>query len=554
MDLWEAELSSEFTSEEVELLTPYFSNLDRPVFALVNMPDVVKGALFARYSRSAKSLRRLFLDEFLRDKAAGIAAIESELDVRRRSGVVGATERADALYGRIFTEYGDDSVAQLGGAHIACEDVSNVLTKLLERGRLMSYLEQSTRYIRYDQKRDGRYRFHNPFLPGSELHARFEGYGENLFLTYTKMFSVIEGAVRESHPNEEDDPSSIYEPAIRAKVCDVLRGLLPAGTRSSVGIFGSGQAYEALVMRLAASGNKEAQDCAAMLLTELESVIPAFVKRIPLPDRGGLWIEYLAERDRARARAVRAILSSRGAVGAEGEPGTFVSLTSFDPDGELRIAAAAIFAASAESDAQARALVAQLGERDLDAIFDSICGTRSNRRHRPTREFEATSYRFEVVSDYGAFRDLQRHRMLTIEWQPLGVGLGFGTPTQVAECGLSDEWNRVMGEAAEIYCDIPDDLSWARSYVVPMAYRIRYVMEMNAREAMHLIELRTSPQGHEEYRRVCLEMHRLIGEVAGHRRIAGAMAYVGEDSSTLERLEAERRASKRKAESATRDA
>lgn len=543
----EAALTSEFTAEEEAILRRFFTNLDRPVFALVNMPEVVKGALFARYSRSPKSLRRLFLDEFVRDRAAGVEAISAEIQTNSESETSEATGRAEALYNRIFTEYGDDSVAQLGGAHVACEDVSNVLTKVLERGRLMSYLEQSTRYIRYDRKAAGRYRFHNPFSAGTRLWDRFEEYGSRLFAAYSEMFGTVEAAVRDTHPNDHGDPDSVYEPAVRAKVCDVLRGLLPAATQSSVGIFGTGQAYEGLVMRLLASGNAEAEAYAEMILEELEQVIPSFMRRVRLPERGGRWIEYMKNRDRSLRQAAEALSLSDAAPEPIANGGPSVSLTSFDSDGELRIAAAAIFAASAVGDARARMLAAGLSEKDLDDLFDALLGDRGNRRHRPGREFESAMYRFEVLSDYGAFRDLQRHRVLTIEWQPLGVSHGFGIPELIESCGLSAEWCGVMGEAAEIYCDIPESLEWAKPYVVPMAYRIRYVMEMNAREAMHMIELRTTPQGHEEYRRVCLEMHRLIAEVAGHRRVAGAMDFVGGESSALERIEAERRAAERRA-------
>lgn len=542
----EATLTSEFTAEEEAILRRFFTNIDRPVFALVNLPEVVKGALFARYSRSPKSLRRLFLDEFVRDRDVGVEAIAEEIKSRVGSDTSEATVRADALYQRIFTEYGDDSVAQLGGAHLACEDVSNVLTKLLERGRLMAYLEQSTRYIRYDKKVGGRYRFFNPFEEGSSLGVRFESYGSRLFAAYSEMFSSVQAAVREIYPNKDGDPDSVYGLAVRAKVCDVLRGLLPAATQSSVGIFGNGQAYEGLVMRLFASGNAEAEAYAAMILEELEQVIPSFVRRVRIPDRGGRWIEYIKDRDHSRRRAVGALQLPDAAPGSPSDRGPVVSLTSYDPDGELRIAAAAIFAGSSIEDAKARSVAASLSARDLDDLFDSLLGDRTNRRHRPGREFEATTYRFEVLSDYGAFRDLQRHRMLTIEWQPLGVEHGFSLPELIEKCGLADRWCSIMMEAAEIYGEIPDSKAWAKSYVVPMAYRIRYVMEMNAREAMHLIELRTTSHGHEEYRRVCLEMHRVIDEVAGHRRIARAMNFVGGEPSALERLESERRAAERR--------
>lgn len=538
-------MTGEFDAAERKLLSRYFTNLDDSVFALINMPEVVKGALFARYSRSPKGLRRLFLDEFMGGENGDQLAGDEDAVL---TGEVAAAERAEALYERVFTEYGDDSVAQLGGAHIACENVSNVVTKLIERGRLMAYLEQSTRYIRYDLQVDGRYRFHNPFSMQPALYQRFEEFGTRLFEAYTEMYSSVEQAVRERYPNDDEDTPSVYEAAVKAKVCDVLRGLLPAGTRSSLGIFGSGQAYEALVMRLLASPNEEARSYGEKILNELKKVIPSFLRRVEIPDRGGRWIEFLEEREREKHSEVANLARPVSAHPGDSFRGPSVSISSFDPDGEIRIAAAAIFSASRATDAQARTIAGTLSERDLDRLFDSLCANRANRRHKPGREFEATSYRFEIVSDYGAFRDLQRHRMLSIEWQPLGVGLGFATPGLIAECNLDEKWSCLMGEAAELYCDIPSELEWTKPYVVPMAYRIRYVMEMNAREAMHVIELRTSPQGHEEYRRVCSEMHRLIAEVAGHRRIAGSMAFVSESEESLERLAAERDAARRRKE------
>ena len=157
-----AQAAETFTDDERRVLQPYFTNLDGHVFALTNLPETVKGALFARYSRSAKSLRRLFLDEFAGDLAG--AHVESS--------TVGVA-RAEKLYAKVFSEYGDDSVAQLGGAHIACEYVSNVLTKVLEWGRLMAYLEQSTRYVPYTDTLHGRWRYHVPEEVQGALRERY---------------------------------------------------------------------------------------------------------------------------------------------------------------------------------------------------------------------------------------------------------------------------------------------------------------------------------------------------------------------------------------------
>src|SRR6187397_1992809 len=167
----------EFSAGEADILRRYFTNLDSPVFALVNLPEVVKGALFARYSRSPKSLRRLFLDEFVGDlDIAGDVSVDATVGL----------DRAEELYDRVFFEYGDDSVAQLGGVHLACEQASNVLTKVLEWGRLMSYLEQSTRYINYDSRLDGRYRFYrDPAVLAGPFGARYVGDMDRMFDAYS---------------------------------------------------------------------------------------------------------------------------------------------------------------------------------------------------------------------------------------------------------------------------------------------------------------------------------------------------------------------------------
>src|SRR5437660_2027300 len=278
----------EFSDTEAEILRRYVTNLDQPVFCLVNLPEVVKGALFARYSRSAKSLRRLFLDEFVGD-----LDIEGDLTVDATVGLA----RAEQLYDRVFMEYGDDSVAQLGGIHLACEQASNLLTKVLEWGRLMAYLEQSTRYIAYDSRRtDGRYRyFRDPAILESPLGARYVGDMDRMFDTYAELVPVLQGWFAERHPKEPGDSDFAWRTSIRAKAFDALRGLLPAAAQSNVGIYGTGQAYEALLLRMRAHPLPEARAYADMILTELRKVIPSFLKRVDVPDRGGAWSAYLED-------------------------------------------------------------------------------------------------------------------------------------------------------------------------------------------------------------------------------------------------------------------
>ncbi|MGQ0671042.1 MAG: FAD-dependent thymidylate synthase [Actinomycetota bacterium] len=525
MPLWLAH--EELTSEERELLAPYFTNLDGPVFALVNLPEVVKGALFARYSRSPKSLRRLFLDEFseqVGEDGRGVAQV--------------GVERAEKLYDRVFLEYGDDSVAQLGGVHLACEQASQLLCKALEWGRLAAYLEQSTRYMPYNDRPGGRWRVTTPAeIEGSGLAGRFAGFVDLAFETYGRLFEPMQEFYRGLFPKDASDSDFVYRSTIQAKTCDTLRGLLPAATRSNTGIFATGQAYEQLLLRLRAHPLEEMRAYADLMLTELRKVIPAFLKRVDVPDRGGEWSEYLAD-----VRERTAEIAAKFLHGMEPGPRDEVTLTDHEPDGEEKVVAAALYAASGLPDDELLSLARSMSPGEREVVLSAYVGERRNRRHKPGRAFERTSYRFDVLCDYGAFRDLQRHRLLTIEWQRLTTDHGFELPPEIEAAGMLDDWNRVMEASAGLHDGLREEgLADAAQYAVAMAYRIRFVMQMNAREAMHLIELRSSPQGHPVYRRVAQRMHELIDRQAGHHAIAASMSHVDLSSVDLERLEAERR-------------
>ncbi len=522
-----------FSAAERAALTPYFTNLDRPVFALRNLPEVVKGALFARYSRSPKSLRRLFLDEFLDNVEAG-----NEMEA------VGL-QRADKLYERVFDEYGDDSVAQLGGAHLACEGASNLLTKVLEWGRLMSYLEQSTRYIPYTDRHSGTWRYLVPAeLDNHPLRSAFVTTLDHAFETYSRLIEPMENHYSSKYPRDPKDPEGVYKRTIRAKALDTLRGLLPAATQSSVGLFGTGQAYEALLLRMRAHPLAEVRQCADQMLTELRKVIPSFLKRVDRPERGGAWSAYLQS-----AREATEEIAMRLLAGATPETCDEVQLTEFDPDGEIKVAAAALYASSALPDHKLLEVARKMSAEERSALLSAYAGARRNRRHKPGRAFERTSYRFDILTDYGAFRDLQRHRMLTLEWQPLSPRHGYTVGEAIEEIGATQDWQSVMQRSAALYDALAGaGLTQVAPYSISMAYRVRFYMHMNAREAMHLIELRTAPAGHRAYRRVCQTMHRLIAEKAGHRAIASAMSFADHSEVELERLQAERNAEQRRRE------
>jgi thymidylate synthase ThyX len=504
-----------FTDEERERLAPHFTNLDRPVFGLVNLPETVKGALFARYSRYPGTLRRLFLEEFA-DSVPEVPAIE---------GAEG--ERAAQLYERIFIGYGDDSVAQLGGAHLACEWTSNLLTKLLQRPRLAAYLEQSTRYIAYGATLDGfGYRYHRD----ARFGPAYERAMDELFETYARLLEGVTEWTAERFPASPDESPGAHRRAVRAKALDLVRGLLPAASLSHVGIYASGQTYEQLVLHLLAHPLAEARSYGEMLLEELQKIIPSFVARVPREERGGRWIEFL----RARREAADAAAARLGVdVAAEDAAAPSVRLLRASGT-EEELLAALLYESAAAGEAETLATVAALTAEERAGLLRGLLGGRENRRHRPGRGLETLRYRFEIVSDYGAFRDLQRHRLLTCQWQALTPSLGADVPHELVAAGLGGDYLRALEVSRAEYERLSKEgLVEEAPYALCLAYRIRYVLELDAREALHLIELRSGREGHPSYRGVAHELRRAIAEV--HPNVAAAMSFV--DDSTEERLE-----------------
>ncbi|HET7054572.1 MAG TPA: FAD-dependent thymidylate synthase [Solirubrobacterales bacterium] len=506
----------DFTAAERQLLAPHFTNLDRPVFALVNLPETVKGALFARYSRYSGTVRRLFLDEFASDLPEGARPFDGD-----------EGKRAAELYERIFAGYGDDSIAQLGGAHVACEWVSNVLTKVLQRGRLAAYLEQSTRYIPYDKPLPGGgYRYYDDTALGAEFATAMD----ELFAIYSRSLTEVEKWAAERWPRGEGEPEGPWRRSIRAKALDLLRGLLPAATLSHVGIYATGQAYEQLLLRLMSSPLPEAREYGGMILAELKQTMPSFVSRVERPDRGGEWISYLEERREATESWVARLGLDRRDGGGDTPSVELVHVDGSEED----LLAACLFESASISETEIRNRVDVLDRDERAELLGALVGERPNRRHRPGRGFEALRYRFEIVSDYGAFRDLQRHRMLTCQWQRLSPDLGAGVPDEVREAGVGGDFERALEVSRGEYERLRDTgLAEQAHYALCLAYRIRYVLDLNAREAMHLIELRSGREGHPAYRAVAQAMHERIAAV--HPAVASAMTHV--DSSREPRLE-----------------
>lgn len=534
-----------FTEEEARIIAPFFTNIDKPIFALRNLPEVVKGALFSRYSRTDKSLRRVLLDEFIDKPEMGFREIVGFAADRGESELV-AIKKAEEFYDRVLVGYGDDSVAELGGAHVACENVSNIAVKMLEDGRIgMSPLEKSTRYVFFNEKAGGQYKYYrDPTIMNSEFASLFVQVCDMLFDAYADLIEPMKKFVTETNPREEGVTDRAYNFTIRAKACDVLRSLLPAATLTNVGLFGNGRAFEYLLMKMYASEMEEIRGIAASMQEELNKVIPSFVKR---------------SNDRYGQESQKFIIDTRNAVeelsktvhiGAGGEkPVTLIDCDS-EREAEVKIATAILYTQLHCSMAQIRKIVEAMSDEDRRKIIHEYLHRRANRRHRPGRAFENTHYTFDLLGNFGMYRDLQRHRMLTQEKQPLTVEHGYDTPQELAEAGLADRYHECMAAVVEAFKEISKRYPKQAQYIVPFGFRVRWYFTMNLREAFHLIELRTMQQGHPDYRRMCQQVFSEINRA--HPFLAGFMKFVDMNEYKLERLEAEKRLDRKIQEIASR--
>ena len=544
-------MSSEFTPDEQKSLIPFFTNLERSVFGL-KLPQEVAGALFSRYSRSTKSLRRTFLDEFLGDPELGLKdLLGAQTSASDNSA---ALKKARAFYDRVLVGYGDDSVAQLGGAHIACENISNVAAKLLEDARIgIAPLEKSTRYVRFDQRNAaGEYLFYRePRIISSRHRDAYLEVMNLLFDTYSRQMEPMLEFVSRSLPIDEmqlrhpttgktlsyDEAKgneklqrwaeTAYRATVRAHACDVLRSYLPAATLTNVGLFGVGQAFEYLLSKLYSHELSEAKELAGAMHSELNQLIPSFVKRAQFN-------EYLVSTAAAaKALAKNAVTTSPL---KSAEP---VMLIDYDAQAEEKIIAAILYSHARQPLAQLRELASKLGADERRKILNEHFSKRRHRRDKPGRAFENVYYTFDVLGNLGLYRDLHRHRILTQERQDFTTVHGYDTPPEIEEAGFKTEFDHCMKRAAELYERIDREFPSEVQYVVPFAYKIRWYMKMNLREAVHMCELRTMPQGHPDYRFIAQEMWRKIQEV--HPTLAEAGKFIDWKKYRMGRLQSEMR-------------
>ena len=529
----------DFSDEQVQLLEHYVTNVDSNVFALRNLPEVLKGALFSRYSRSSLGLRSLLLKEFINnDDETGFEAIVGQRAYSDKSeDQMLAIKRAQNFYDRILDGYGDDSIGELGGAHLAVENISMLAAKVLEDSRLGgSPLEKSTRYIYFDQKVNDQYMFYRePVLMTSAYRDLYEQTCNKLFQVYGELVPPLTEKIKEEFPKDPDISKIAYGAALRAKVLDCLRGLLPASTLTNMGIYGNGRFYEQLIHKLIEHNYVELQDIGRKSFDELSKVIPSFIRRSESTHRHHQdYAEFYSGMD-----ADRKLVVSLPDEALEPNKGFSVKLVSSQEDAVERLMAALLFSYTDCSLEDLQAHCKNFSEEQVAQLLDSACSRRENRRHKSPRALEHVFYTFEIVADFGIYRDLQRHRILTQERQLLTCDHGFYLPDDFKGTEMEGIYLKALEEGKAAFDTMREEFPEEAQYVVPMAYNIRWYFHVNLRALQWLCELRSSAAGHPGYRYVAQEMARQVSSV--HPEFERFFKFVDYNGYELGRLGQEQR-------------
>ena len=527
-----------FTAEEQDILSPYVTNTNRSVFVLTNLPEVIKGALFSRYSRSKLGLRTLLLKEFIHKKESQFDQIRGgDYHQNSSKNIELAIESAKNFYDRILDGYGDDSIGELGGAHLALENISILATKTIEDSRIGgSPLEKSTRYVSFSDKINGEYPFYKePTLLKSAHRKLFLDTCVNLFDTYVLCTEPIRDHVRKCLPRDSNISQNAYERSVRARGFDIIRGLLPAATVTNIGVFGNGRFFETLISKLKVDSLQELREIGQLSFEELNKVIPSFLRRADTKHRH--YQDFKSFNFSQKEFVSHIAFSQLGKL--KPEQSDLVNLVDYDSEAENKVIAALLYPYSSVSLQQIRENVRNISDSEKFKLIKNAAGLREHRRHKPDRGLELAYYTFDILGDYGMYRDLQRHRILSQARQPLSTRFGYDTPYEIEDSGLGNQYHDAMASAANAFEIIFKDFPLEAQYVVPMSYNIRWNININLRALIWLTEIRSTPQGHAGYRRIAQEMFRKVKEV--HPALAEYMKFVDLSEYSLGRLNAEQR-------------
>jgi len=526
-----------FTEEQRAIIGRYVTNTSNHIFVLRNLPEVIKGALFSRYSRSRLGLRSLLLKDFILKKETAFFSI-SEREKEGKADQSIAIQKAQNFYDRILDGYGDDSIGELGGAHLAIEQVSMIAAKAIEECRIGgSPLEKSTRYIYFDQKYKGDYLFYRePTLMASNHRTMFVETCNRLFETYTALAFQLTEQMKSKFPPQTTAPKGAYTAALRAKVLDCLRGLLPASSLTNMGLYGNGRFFETMIQKLNCHNLLEIKQVAQASQRELSKVIPSFIRRS----------EYTHEYQRTFAQfckksngEMRSLASEYTTNRDASHRNKAVRLIDYDTQAPIKVGAALLFGHTQSSLFDLQELCRHLPREELERILEAACTYRQNRRHKSPRALEHATFTFEIVADFGVYRDLQRHRILTQERQLLSCDQGYFIPEEIINTHMEKPYRDAMDHARNGYEAMREEFPEQAQYIMPMAYHVRWYFHINLRSLQWLCELRSSAAGHPSYRYIAQEMSKQVSHL--FPEFQRFFKFVDYDGYSLGRLEQEQR-------------
>lgn len=490
----------QLSCKQKECLSNYVTSLDSDIFALKNLPEVVKGALFSKYSRSLLSLRSLLVKEFLNSQDG--EGVNPEIFDQ---GVQGAAD----FYQRVLDGYGDDSIGELGGAHVAIENVSVLAAKIIEDARIGgSPLEKSTRYVYFDQKVHGEYLYYrDPILMTSAFKDLYLDTCDFLFETYSALISKVRAYFEKLFPRAHGIPEAVYATTLRAKVLDCIRGILPASTLTNMGLYGNGRFWQTLLHKLQGHNLAEIRQIGENTLTELMKVIPSFVSRSESHHPHHQSMVQFCQNVRNQLKSLAQGITFEDQLEEQPEPRPLdVKLVYGDTDGIYKVAAGFLFPYTNQPLSTLIHKCKKMPAEDLIRVLEAGSFGREHRRHKSPRGLECAEFGFDIVADFGIYRDLQRHRILTQERQLLTTHYGYDLPEELLDTPMESTFREAMEKAYDAYCEISQEFPEEAQYVVPMAYNIRWFFHINGRALQWLCELRSQPQGHRNYRFVAINM------------------------------------------------
>lgn len=526
---------SNFTEEEKKQLENYVTTTDGDIFALKNLNGIA-GAVYARYSRSKTGFRETLLREFI------------------EAGAIDAAH-ANELIERVLVAYGDDSVGELEGAHVSFENISIIATKEIEDRRIGgSPIEKSTRYVFFDEKdATGKYRYvREPKIMASTHATAYEQTMDHVFDIYSQLIEPMQqfyaarfpleqveydiigkgGKQKLADLTEEKDQKAFrttYKIDMKTKACDSLRCLLPLATKTNVGMFGNGRYFQMLISHLISTPYPEVVDIGRQAFAELSKIIPQYVRRAAVK-------EYTVLNDKNMRALVKELLGTTKAEAA----GSVNIAPKETLHTEQTLVTHMLYAYSELPFAQLHQIVTKMDQATLDRVKSTYIGVRKTRRDRPGRALEAGyTYTTDLFADYGTYKDLERHRITSQLRQPFSPRHGMVVPDDITTAGFEATVVAVHDQVAALYEKIYADLGEVASYVALHGSRVRWLMNFNDREAMHLLELRTTKQGHPQYRKLCQQIHNTIAAIDPWR--ANIMQFVDHNSYDSARGDSEAR-------------